>query len=298
MTTQSRTFRIMLALVFVGLLATPMIIRRLSSEAIVAAADPSLALSRYGFFFSESAQASGIDFTHVAPQLDPNLDHIMPQIASMGAGVSVVDFDRDGWQDIYFTNSGEGTQNVLFRNLGDGTFVEMQGDNWPDGENSRENGVSMGAVWGDYDNDGYEDVFVYKWGKPELYHNDAGKGFTRVTDQAGFPDWINANTAIRFDYDRDGKLDPFNGGYYDEKINLWNLKDTKIMPESFEYAQNGGRKFLFRNLGNGRFEELAEQLGIRSRRWALAAVAVDLRGTGYPDLFIANDYGVSELYFN
>lgn len=71
-----------------------------------------------------------------------------------------------------------------------------------------------------------------------------------------------------------------------------------MMPESFEYAENGGRKYLFHNLGNGRFEEVSEKLGIRSRRWALAAVAADLRGTGYPDLFVANDYGVSELYLN
>ena len=70
------------------------------------------------------------------------------------------------------------------------------------------------------------------------------------------------------------------------------------MPESFEYAQNGGRKYLFHNLGNGRFEEVSAKLGIRSRRWALASVAADLRGTGYPDLFVANDYGVSELYLN
>jgi len=70
------------------------------------------------------------------------------------------------------------------------------------------------------------------------------------------------------------------------------------MPESFEYAQNGGRKYLFHNLGGGHFEEVSKQLGIDSRRWSLAAVAADLRGTGYPDLFVANDYGVSELYFN
>jgi hypothetical protein len=70
------------------------------------------------------------------------------------------------------------------------------------------------------------------------------------------------------------------------------------MPESFEYAQNGGRKYLYRNLGGGRFEEVSERLGLVSRRWALAAVSADLRGTGYPDLFIANDYGVSELFLN
>jgi hypothetical protein len=71
-----------------------------------------------------------------------------------------------------------------------------------------------------------------------------------------------------------------------------------MMPESFEYARNGGRKYLFHNLGDGRFEEVSEPLGINTRRWALAAAAADLRGTGYPDLFIANDYGVAELFFN
>jgi hypothetical protein len=71
-----------------------------------------------------------------------------------------------------------------------------------------------------------------------------------------------------------------------------------MMPESFEYAKNGGRKYLFHNLGNGTFEEVSQKLGIDTNRWALAAVAADLRGTGHPDLFIANDYGISELYFN
>jgi hypothetical protein len=70
------------------------------------------------------------------------------------------------------------------------------------------------------------------------------------------------------------------------------------MPDSFEYAKNGGRKYLFHNLGNGKFEEVSAKVGINSNRWALAAAAADLRGTGHPDLFVANDYGVSELYFN
>jgi hypothetical protein len=158
--------------------------------------------------------------------------------------------------------------------------------------------VSTGAVWGDYDNDGYEDVFIYKWGRPELFHNEGGKHFTRVSEHAGLPLWVNANTAIWFDYDNDGRLDLFIGGYYPENVDLWHLQNTKMMPESFEYAANGGRKYLFHNLGGGKFEEVSAKLGIESRRWALAAVAADLRGTGYPDLFIANDYGVSELYFN
>jgi hypothetical protein len=248
--------------------------------------------------FRESARESGIDFKHASPHLDRKLDHIMQQVASMGAAVSIVDFDKDGFDDIYVTNSGEGSKNALYRNQGDGTFRDVAEEVGLADVNQPGTGVSTGAVWGDYDNDGYEDVLIYKWGKPELYHNDGGKHFTRVTEQAGLPGWVNANTAIWLDYDNDGKLDLFLGGYYPEGVDLWHLKDTKMMPDSFEYANNGGRKYLFHNLGNGKFEEVSEKLGIHSNRWALAAVAADLRGTGYPDLFIANDYGVSELYFN
>jgi enediyne biosynthesis protein E4 len=164
--------------------------------------------------------------------------------------------------------------------------------------NQTETGVSMGAVWGDYDNDGYEDLFLIKWGRPELFHNEQGHGFRRVSDDAALPPWINANTAVWFDYDGDGLLDLFVGGYYSEKLDLWHLTNTRMMPESFEYAKNGGRKFLFHNLGDGRFEEVSQKAGIQSNRWALAASAADLRGTGHPDLFIANDYGVSELFLN
>ena len=119
-----------------------------------------------------------------------------------------------------------------------------------------------------------------------------------MSETAGLPPWINANTAVWLDYDNDGKLDLFVGGYYPENVNLWQLASTRMMPESFEYAKNGGRKYLFHNLGNGRFEEVSAKAGIDSRRWALACAAADLQGTGYPDLFVANDYGVSELYLN
>ncbi len=296
---QGRIPKILLIIFFAGLLATPLIIKRLNapSESIKVAADSASALARYGFRFEEVSKAAGIDFTHQAPRLDSKLDHIMPQVASMGAAVSVVDYDRDGWQDLYVTNSGEGSQNALYRNLGDGRFKDVAAEAGLSDLNRRETGVSMGAVWGDYDNDGFEDMFLYRWGRPELFHNDGGRGFTRVTERAGLPAWINANSAVWVDYDRDGLLDLFVGGYYPEDVNLWNLKDTRMMPESFEYAKNGGRKYLFRNTGGG-FEEVSERAGITSRRWALAAAAADLRSTGYPDIFIANDYGVAELFVN
>jgi enediyne biosynthesis protein E4 len=288
-----RYARPLVALAFVAMLATPALVRRFSHRG-EAVSDPG---ARYGFRLTESARAAGVTFVHEAPTLDAKLAHIMPQVASMGAAVAVTDVDADGHNDFYVTNSREDSRNHFYRNRGDGTFEEIAARLGIAGVNQPGTGVSMGAVFGDYDNDGYEDLFLYKWGRPELYHNDGGRAFTRVAG-AALPPWANVNTALWFDYDRDGRLDLFLGGYYSERLNLWALADTKIMPESFEYANNGGRKYLYRNLGGGRFEDVTAKAGLSSTRWALAAVAADLRGTGYPDLFIANDYGVSELFLN
>jgi hypothetical protein len=289
-----------LTVIFVCLIATPLVLKRISARHAAAARtelDTQESLARHGFHLQEVSHAAGIDFVHQAPVLDAKLAHIMPEVASMGASVSVVDFDRDGWPDLYVTDSATGSRNRLYRNMHDGTFNDVASGLGIADVNQAGTGVSMGAVWGDYDNDGYEDLFLIKWGKPELFHNDQGRGFHRVSETS-FPPWINANTAIWFDYDGDGLLDLFVGGYYPEDVDLWHLTTTKMMPDSFEYANNGGRKYLFHNLGDGKFEEVSAKVGINSRRWALAAAAADLRGTGHPDLFVANDYGVSELYLN
>jgi hypothetical protein len=254
--------------------------------------------ARYGFRLQESAKASGIDFVHQAPTFDARLEHIMPQVAAMGAGVAVADFDRDGWQDVYVTNSAEDSRNRLYRNRGDGTFSDVAPEVGLADVNRRVTGVSQGAVWGDYDNDGWEDLFLYKYGRPELFRNEGGRAFVPVGARAGLPEWVNANSATWLDYDRDGRLDLFIAGYWPETVNLWQLQTTRIMPESFEYANNGGRKYLLRNRGDGSFEDVTEAAGIRSRRWTLAVTAADLLGTGHPDLFLANDYGVPELFVN
>ncbi len=190
----------LLILFFAALLATPFAIRRWQERAAPRPARASAnaardaTLGRYGFRLEEVSKAAGVNFTHTAPTLDAKLEHIMPQVASMGAAVSVVDFDRDGWQDLYVTNSGEGSLNAPLPKQGDGTFEDVAAALGVADVNRAETGVSMGAVWGDYDNDGYEDLFLYKWGRPELFHNDAGRGFTRVTEKAGLPAWVNANT--------------------------------------------------------------------------------------------------------
>ncbi|MGV3723937.1 MAG: CRTAC1 family protein [Actinomycetota bacterium] len=298
---QNPAYRLILTVVFIGLLASAAILSRSSAKKSEVAAGPhdaAGAISRHGFALTEVSKAMGVDFVHQAPKLHPSLDHIMPQVASMGAGVSIVDYDRDGWNDLYVTNSGEGSKNRLYRNQEGAGFKDVAEQAGVADLNQRGTGVSMGAIWGDYDNDGFEDLFVYKWGRPELFHNEGGKSFTRVTEAAGLPAWANANSAVWFDYDRDGRLDLFLGGYYRSDLDLWNLTSTRIMPESFEYAKNGGRKYLFRNLGEGKFSDVTAATGLESSRWALAAAAADLRGTGYPDLVIANDYAVSEFFAN
>jgi hypothetical protein len=295
-----RLLSVLAALVFIALLATPLAIRRFSSASREAEAAPSAAaaLERHGFVLEEVSGAAGIRFSHEPPALDAKLEPIMPAVASYGAAVSVVDFDRDGWQDLYVTTSAVGGRNALYRNRGDGTFEDVADRLGVADVNQRATGVSMGTVWGDYDNDGDEDLFLYKWGRPELFRNDGGRGFTRVTERVPLPAWINANTAVWFDYDRDGSLDLFVGCFYPAEVDLWDLPHTRIMPESFEYAQNGGRNYFLRNRGDGSFAEVAEVVGLTTRRWTLAAATADVDRDGDADLFVANDYGINELYLN
>lgn len=281
---------------FLALLAAPFVLRGGGGEA--SALDPAEAVERFGVHYEEVAGEAGIDFVHEAPRLDPRLDHVLPEVASLGASVAVADFDRDGFDDLYVTNSAVGSANALYRNRGDGTFEDVAADLGVARLNGRGTGVSTGAVWGDYDDDGFEDLLVYRWGDLELFHNDEGEGFTPVGDAAGLTGRMNAATAVWLDYDRDGRLDLFVGGFYPDSLDLWELPHTRMMPESFEYAENGGRDRLYRNLGNGRFEDVAGEVGLGSPRWTLAAVAVDLQEDGWPDLVVANDFGVDEVWIN
>jgi hypothetical protein len=161
---QRRILGIVLGTFFAALIAMPVLIKHVSERYASSGAAPQrdMVTARYGFCFQEVAKAVGIDFRHRAPTLDAKLAHIMPEVAALGAAVSIVDFDRDGWLDIYVTNSGEGSHNHLYRNLGDRTFEDVAAAMGVADVNQEGTGVSMGAVWGDYDNDGYEDLFLYK----------------------------------------------------------------------------------------------------------------------------------------
>jgi enediyne biosynthesis protein E4 len=250
-----------------------------------------------GFVLRDETAAAGIHFVHHRPSFDPKIANVEPHVAALGASVSVTDFDGDGRPDLYFTNSHFGEHNALYRSNGDGTFEEVADRVGLADLNREGDGVSMGAVWGDFDNDGREDVLVYRYGYPALFRNVDGKHFEDVTEQAGLHRWINSNGAIWIDYDRDGLLDLYITAYFRD-FDLWHLTTTKIMHNSFEYANNGGKNLLFHNLGGGKFEDVTDKMGVGSTRWTLAAASADFNGDGWPDIYLANDYGPEELYLN
>ena len=195
-------------LVFAGLAALPWLLTQNDRQP---AARPAAETIGYGFTLTESARAAGIDFTHLPPELDRKLSHIAPYIATVGASVSIVDYDGDGLLDIYTTQSRTGAKNRLYRNNGNRTFTDVADRAGLADLNEPGAGVSMGAVWGDFDNDGHPDMFLYRWGKSALYRNNGDGTFTDVTARAGLGRWMNANSATWFDFDNDGHLDLYVG---------------------------------------------------------------------------------------
>ena len=289
------------AVLFAALLFVPYLIR-LSESAnrdAETAANRDASIERYGFYLENRAEDLGIQFTHQRSDLDPQLDHIEAQIASVGASVSVTDLNQDGREDIYLTSSAIGQPNALFVQQSDGRFVDNASSFGLADVNTEELGVSMGSIWGDMDNDGDEDLFLYRWGTPTVYENTGGESFFRMVPNSGLPDHVNANTAVWVDVNLDGFLDLFLGGYYHEDVNLFDVTSTRLMPDSYEYATNGGLNYLFLGRGDGTFEDVSMEYGIQvDRRWTLAATAADLNDDGYPDLILANDYGVDQIFLN
>ena len=254
--------------------------------------------SHPGFVLRDETRAAGISFVHHRPAFDPKIANVEPHVAALGAAVSVADFDGDGWPDLYFTNSRFGAPNALYRNKHDGTFEDVAATAGLADLNRPGDGVSMGSVWGDFDNDGREDLLVYRYGYLALFRNVDGTHFQDVTESAGLHRWVNSNGAIWLDYDRDGLLDLYVTAYFRSDVDLWHLSTTHIMHNSFEYATNGGRNLLFHNLGGGKFEDVTDRMGVGGNRWTLAAASADFNGDGWPDIYVANDYGPEELYVN
>ena len=205
MSWQKKLAQLIVVIVFVGLLiATALPSREKLFVNRNETRQKELSLKKYGFYLQPDNSEAGIDFKHLSPDVDPKVKNIAPQIASMGASVSIVDFDNDEWNDIYFTNSKTGSLNALYHNLHNGKFENVAAAMGLADLNEKGTGSSMGAVWADYDNDGFKDLLLYKWGRPELFHNIDGKKFVNVTTGSGLPQWVNSNCAIWFDFNNDG----------------------------------------------------------------------------------------------
>lgn len=249
------------------------------------------------FNFRDISRQAGVHVVHQKVLLDHQLDNIMPWMASVGAAACAADFNNDGYIDVFLSSSGRNSPCHLFRNNGDGTFTDVA--EAAGVANLNEEGGVMDAVWGDFDNDGWPDLYVVKWSAPNrLFRNNHDGTFTDVTASSGTGDISNGNAAIWFDYNGDGLLDLYIGNYFRPEDNLWHLHSTVIMHNDFETAHNAGPNVLYRNNGDGTFTNVAKELGVDNTGWTLDVGACDLFNTGFMDIYLANDFGQDVIFKN
>jgi hypothetical protein len=251
------------------------------------------------FAFEEvPASASGITWKHVAG-LSPEM--YMPETA--GPGCAFLDYDNDGWMDIYLVNSGpcdfyqpaQPLRNALYRNNRDGTFTDVTAKAGVPG-----NAYGQGVAVGDYDGDGLPDLYVTQYPRSILYHNNGDGTFTDVTAKAGVAAHGWTTSAVWFDYDNDGRLDLFVCGFipYSKQKNIA-CGDSRMrwycMPTVYPPAPS----WLFHNNGDGTFTDVSKESGIAaSLGKAWGAVAADLNNDGWMDLFVSNDKVPNFLFVN
>jgi hypothetical protein len=232
-------------------------------------------------------------------------------LETTGCGVAFYDYDNDGWLDIFFVNgtrlegfpAGKEPINRLFKNNRDGTFTDVTLK-----AGLAHSGWGQGVCIGDYDNDGYEDLFIAYFGKNALFHNNGNGTFTDVTDKAGVggnPKRWNTGCAF-VDYDRDGKLDLFVANYIDMDPATAPVPESGpclykgIMVACGPPGLNGGKNVLFHNNGDGTFTDVSDKSGIlaTSGTYGLGVLTGDFDNDGWPDIFVANDSVASILYQN
>jgi enediyne biosynthesis protein E4 len=249
-------------------------------------------------FVEVPASASRITWVHTAGK---SPQKYLPE--TTGAGCAFLDYDNDGWMDIYLVNSGKcdfydpspPLRNALYRNNRDGTFTDVTGK-----AGVGAGGYGQGVAVGDYDGDGFPDLYVTQYGKSILYHNNGDGTFTDVTERAGVaaPGW--GSSAVWFDYDNDGRLDLFVCNFVEfSKAASLNCvaynKPGYCIPTLYKPSAS----WLFHNNGDGTFADVSVSSGIAKhlgKAWGV--VAADLNNNGKMDLFVANDTTKNFLFMN
>src|SRR5271163_2520856 len=253
--------------------------------------------------FVDITASTGIKFEHLS---SPEQKYI---VESMGGGVALIDYDRDGWPDIYFTNSqnvemaraGQKARSALYHNNHDGTFTDVTdkaGVGYPC--------WAMGVAVGDYNNDGWPDLLVTCFGGVVLYRNNGDGTFTDVTKQAGLgSDSLWATGAAFGDYDKDGWADLFVAHYVDTKLTdlpvFGSSKTCKYRGIDVQCGPRGLRGSpdnLYHNNGDGTFTDVSKKSGLDDpeRRYGLTALWSDFNDDGKLDLFVTNDGEANYLY--
>ena len=247
----------------------------------------------------DATRAAGIDFRHNSGAFG---EKYLPE--TLGAGCAFLDYDNDGWQDILLVNGmdwpghkrGRSTLR-LYRNNRNGAFTDVTRRAGLDVEM-----YGMGVAIGDYNNDGFPDLFVSCVGQSRLFENTGRGTFIDVTERSGLAGRSGfSSSALWFDYDRDGLLDLFVCNYvkWSPQQNVRCSLDGKQRSYCTPEAYRGSTCWLFRNRGGGRFEDVTAKAGLfDSSSKSLGVTMFDYDLDGWPDLFVANDTQPNKLYRN
>jgi hypothetical protein len=253
-------------------------------------------LAATGKWFEDVTVPAGVNHPHSNRSFRNPYANIMEGYTALGASAAVADYDGDGFDDVFVTDSKLGGNNHLYHNNHNFTFTDKGEEAGVSGGNDETNATSD-SLWFDYNNDGKPDLFVVRFGHNTLYENLGGGKFKDVTKQAGLYRYSNAITAIAFDYDRDGDLDLLVGSYF-QPINIFSPENPRFFPESFETANNGGGVTVFRNKGNGTFEDVTKKAGLTLSGWTLDLGHGDADNDGFDDLYVACDFGTDRFFRN
>ena len=246
--------------------------------------------------FEDITAKAGVSSAHHNRTFENPYAHIMAGYTALGASASAADYDGDGFDDLFVTDSSVDGRNHLYHNNGNLTFTDVAAQAGIDSGNDRAN-ASADSLWFDFDNDGRPDLLVVRFGQNELYRNLGGGRFENVTKAAGLERYLNAITAVAFDYDHDGFVDLFVGAYF-QPVNLFNPQTPRFFPESFETANNGGGVIAFHNNGNGTFTDVTEKIGLKTSGWTLDLGHADANNDGWDDLYVACDFGTDRFFVN